>query len=79
MERLRVVIAEGLFPITRHDIQLTASIGLSSVFDHSITSTKELIREADSALYQAKKTGKNRVLYFTLPRKRRQKTKPLFL
>ena len=65
MERLRVIIAGSLFPITRHDIQLTASIGLSSLFDHHLTSTKELIREADSALYLAKKTGKNRVCIST--------------
>ena len=65
MERLRVVIAGSLFPITRRDIQLTASIGLSSLFDHHTTSTKELIRAADSALYLAKKTGKNRVCIYT--------------
>ena len=65
MERLRVVIAGSLFPITRRDIQLTASIGLSSLFDHHTTSTKELIRAADSALYLAKKTGKNRVCVYT--------------
>jgi len=65
MERLRVVIAGSLFPITRRDIQLTASIGLSSLVDHHITSTKELIREADSAQYLAKKTGKNRVCIYT--------------
>ena len=64
MERLRVVIAGSLFHITRHDIQLTASIGLSSLSGHHITSTKELIREADSALYLAKKTGKNRVCIY---------------
>ncbi|HHT9114442.1 MAG: diguanylate cyclase [Planctomycetes bacterium] len=65
MERLRVIIAGSLFPITRRDIQLTASIGLSSLFGHHITSAKELIREADSALYLAKKTGKNRVCIYT--------------
>ena len=65
MERLRVVIAGSLFPITRRDIQLTASIGLSSLFDHHITSAKELVKESDSALYLAKKTGKNRVCIYT--------------
>src|SRR3990167_3661788 len=65
MERLRVVIAESLFPITRHHIQLTVSIGLSSLFDHHITSAKELVKESDSALYLAKKTGKNRVYIYT--------------
>ncbi|MBI2470465.1 MAG: diguanylate cyclase [Planctomycetes bacterium] len=65
MERLRVIIAGSLFLITRHDIQLTVSIGLSSLFGHHITAAKELIREADSAMYLAKKTGKNRVCIYT--------------
>ncbi|MDO8140072.1 MAG: sensor domain-containing diguanylate cyclase [Candidatus Brocadiales bacterium] len=65
MERLRVIIAGSLFPITRHDIQLTVSIGLSSLFGHHITAAKKLIREADSAMYLAKKTGKNRVCIYT--------------
>lgn len=65
MERLRVIIAGSLFPITHRDIQFTISIGLTSLFGHHTPSAKEFIREADSALYLAKKTGKNRVCIYT--------------
>ncbi len=65
MERLRVVIAGSVFPLTNKDIQLTASIGVSSLFDNPVHSAKELIQAADSALYLAKKTGKNRACIYT--------------
>ncbi len=65
MERLRVVIAGSVFPITNKNIQLTASIGVSSLFDNPVHSAKELIQAADSALYLAKKTGKNRACIYT--------------
>ncbi|MGR9108013.1 MAG: GGDEF domain-containing protein [Gammaproteobacteria bacterium] len=40
---------------------ITVSIGISGIREPDITSVTELVRHADRALYQAKRTGKNRV------------------
>jgi diguanylate cyclase (GGDEF)-like protein/PAS domain S-box-containing protein len=47
-----------------HDITIGASIGIS-IFPDSAMSGEELLRQADSAMYAAKREGKNRVMYFT--------------
>jgi diguanylate cyclase (GGDEF)-like protein/PAS domain S-box-containing protein len=47
-----------------HDITIGASIGIS-IFPDSATGGEELMRQADSAMYAAKREGKNRVMYFT--------------
>ena len=51
-------------PFAREEVQpagrLTVSIGLAG-FPHDAKSPAELIRAADLALYEAKRTGKNRV------------------
>lgn len=46
------------------DIFITVSIGVSQVSDF-IGSSKKLLSTADDALYQAKTTGKNKVIKFT--------------
>ncbi len=61
-ERLREQIFNQ--PFEREEIQplgrLTVSVGLAG-FPHDATTPAELIRAADLALYEAKRTGKNRV------------------
>ena len=60
-ERLRLAIAEMQFfpePGRRH--QLTVSVGVACSDDPAITAER-LLRAADQALYQAKRTGRNRV------------------
>ena len=47
-----------------HDITISASIGIS-IFPDSAVGGEELMRQADSAMYAAKREGKNRVMYFT--------------
>jgi len=47
-----------------HDITISASIGIS-IFLNSAIGGEELMRQADSAMYAAKREGKNRVMYFT--------------
>jgi len=55
-ERFRWAIAES--SVIRH--QVTISIGLASL-NASIANKSEFIEQADAALYQAKREGKNRV------------------
>ena len=52
------------FLIEGHEITISASIGIS-VFPDNGADTTELLQQADSAMYAAKRNGKNRVMYFT--------------
>ncbi|MFM2129356.1 MAG: response regulator PleD [Pseudomonadota bacterium] len=62
-ERLRKLIADKPFDVgaASGPISITASIGVSSSEDGSATA-KELLEEADKALYVAKRGGRNRVM-----------------
>ena len=61
-ERLRQRIAELVFETPRKPIGITASIGIA---EYRKTDTLQtLIERADQGLYQAKETGRNRVIYF---------------
>jgi diguanylate cyclase (GGDEF)-like protein/PAS domain S-box-containing protein len=51
------------FHVQEHDVAIGASIGIS-IFPDDATDGDELIREADCAMYAAKREGKNRVLNF---------------
>jgi len=61
-ERVRENVAEARFPNenSQPNGDLTVSIGVGT-FSPSISTLTDLIREADSALYRAKGTGRNRV------------------
>lgn len=59
-ERLRANAEELRIPFEKQAIQLTISIGISLVLDNDTNSGAVLTR-ADSALYQAKKRGRNRI------------------
>ncbi|MCX7383815.1 MAG: PleD family two-component system response regulator [Alphaproteobacteria bacterium] len=63
-ERLRVAIAEMQFypePGLRHS--LTVSIGVASGQDET-TTPERLLHDADQALYQAKRNGRNRTVFW---------------
>ena len=61
-ERIRRIISEQPYPGITGDRPVTVSIGLA-VLDHdSMLDSEALIRAADSALYEAKRQGKNRVV-----------------
>ena len=57
-------VLAGPFLIEGHEITISASIGIS-IFPDNGTDTTELLQQADSAMYAAKRNGKNRVMYFT--------------
>jgi diguanylate cyclase (GGDEF)-like protein/PAS domain S-box-containing protein len=61
-ERVRRVVAEASFPNehAQPNGKLTVSIG-AATFSPSICTLTDLIREADNALYRAKRAGRNRV------------------
>ncbi|MDA7088586.1 EAL domain-containing protein [Pseudomonas sp. SA3-5] len=62
-ENLRQVIAEP-FTVDQNRYELSASIGISLFPDDSDT-VEALYRHADSAMYQAKQEGRNRVRFFS--------------
>lgn len=59
-ERVRSAIEAHAFVLDDVSIRVTISIGIASAPGHGKT-TKELVAEADRALYRAKETGRNRV------------------
>lgn len=59
-EAVRKVIKEKEIILRKKRTQVTASIGVAS-FPQDAKVTEDLIRFADAALYQAKKTGRDRV------------------
>jgi diguanylate cyclase (GGDEF)-like protein len=62
-ESLLQVIAKP-FEIDGQEITIGASIGIC-VFPHQASDESELLQFADSAMYSAKRSGKNRVVLFT--------------
>jgi diguanylate cyclase (GGDEF)-like protein len=58
-DRIRQVIAT--FPFS-HGKPVTASFGIASLPDDEVTSSEDLFRAADEALYAAKRAGKNQVV-----------------
>ncbi len=65
-ERLRQNIESLVVPVAGmdHPLKITASIGLS-IFPQHGTNTNDLIARADEALYEAKRSGRNRALLNT--------------
>jgi diguanylate cyclase (GGDEF)-like protein len=60
-ERMRALIEHYPFKIDQHVLKVTVSIGVAS-WPASAESIKDIISEADKALYEAKHGGKNRVI-----------------
>ncbi len=59
-ERIRELIHKTLFPAGETKVKMTVSIGVASCPANALT-MRNLVVEADKALYEAKKTGKNQV------------------
>ena len=63
-ERLRNAIAEHKFTGYKTSLHVTISIGISS-FPDSDQNMDELIRKADTALYQSKENGRNKTTIYS--------------
>jgi len=61
-ERFRKMVEEYQFKHESNQFNMTASIGIASSNDSK--SLKDLIAHADQALYQAKETGRNKVVVY---------------
>ncbi|MDD5275051.1 MAG: diguanylate cyclase [Methylovulum sp.] len=64
-EQLRQAVAEHPPQFDIRDIPITASFGVATIPHNAAVSSTELIGKADAALYQAKNTGRNRVVCST--------------
>ncbi len=60
-ERIRIKLSDARVPIDQTEIQFTVSIG-AGTFDSTTPDLDTLLIRADTALYSAKKQGKNRTL-----------------
>jgi diguanylate cyclase (GGDEF)-like protein len=65
-ERLRENLASQIFRYEKVEFRITASIGVARA-SVSMSSVSALIRNADSALYQAKARGRNTVVLYRQP------------
>jgi len=61
-ERIRTSIKSMIIPFENIEIRCTMSLGVAELDLYEVNTTDQLIRCADTALYQAKKTGRDRVV-----------------
>ena len=61
-ERIRSSIEQHAFEFDGQALKITISVGVATENIEDISSIEDLIRRADRALYQAKATGRNRVV-----------------
>ena len=66
-ERLRQDISEARIAADDKVVRVSASLGLSSYPESGAESADEMVKLADTALYRAKQTGKNRVELYWRP------------
>ncbi len=60
-ERLRAAIEATVFEVQKQRIRVTTSIGVAALLDKAEDATR-LIADADAALYEAKRSGRNRIV-----------------
>ena len=60
-EQLRKMIDTNLFQFNGIEIHITISLGISEI-SQEINTSESLVKTADDALYEAKRSGRNRVM-----------------
>ena len=60
-ERLRTAVESHAFDYQGKRLPVTISVGVAALPEAQVNSPAELVGEADEALYEAKRTGRNRV------------------
>lgn len=60
-ERIRAAVAELEIPAGEKTVHLTSSFGIAAFPESGARDADDLVRQADKALYRAKRTGKDRV------------------
>ena len=63
-ERLRGIIDNHQWKLPNQQISITASIGVANSDHRNSLNSHELIKDTDSALYAAKRSGRNRVVCY---------------
>jgi diguanylate cyclase (GGDEF)-like protein len=71
-ERIRNMVAEEKFTGKKRRIKVTVSVGVAS-YPQNGEDPESIIREADDALYQAKKLGRNRVILAEATKQKKKK------
>ncbi len=67
-EKIRGSIADQKYNYVNRMVSFTVSIGVAASKKDGLVAFKALLNAADQALYEAKKTGKNRVVAYKSPR-----------
>lgn len=62
--RLAANIAATEYTFLGEKVSLTASIGLADIGDLKVVDAENLVKASDVALYEAKRTGRNRIVLF---------------
>ena len=65
LEQLRMLVERSQFDFEGWHIHITASIGYFSSSEYALQDLDRMVEFADNALYTAKSTGRNRVVYYT--------------
>lgn len=65
-ERLRTAVEQASFEFQDRRLPVTISVGVAALPEAQAASPQELVAHADSSLYEAKKTGRNRVCIHAL-------------
>jgi len=61
-ERLRKIVDQHQWKVLNKTISITTSIGLASIDSNNLMSSYDLVEKADTALYSAKRRGRNCVV-----------------